>query len=296
MKEVTIYRSPEGKVKILAFYDKLLSQLGFDYEDVTIETRFGSTHIITAGPKDGYPMILFHGGNSLNPFDLKNFISLADKYRIYAPDTIGHPGKSAEVRLSPKNYSYGEWAIDILDCFKLNQPIIIGPSFGGGFLLQLATLAPERISAAVFIVPSGFANGSGLKIMRKLVIPLLRYRLFPNRKNAIKTLLPLVHNVDEDMLNMTILMFSHLKIASHMPRPMKKEELKNFKTPTLIIAADNDILFPGKSVIKRAKQIIPNLVETKLLSNTKHAFYTGAEENLKLVKTITRNFLQHHIS
>ena len=124
MKEYTIYRSPEGKAKILTFYDEQLSKLNFDYEDLIIETRFGST-LITAGPKDGHPMILFHGGNSLNPFDLKSFISLADKYRIYAPDTIGHPGKSAEVRLSPKNYSYGEWAIDILDSLGLDKSIII---------------------------------------------------------------------------------------------------------------------------------------------------------------------------
>ncbi|NVM34434.1 MAG: alpha/beta fold hydrolase [Candidatus Lokiarchaeota archaeon] len=214
MKEKTIYRSAEGKTKILTLYDEIISRLGIEHEDIYLETRYGSTHVLAIGPKEGPPMIFFHGGNSLNPFDLKKFTPLANKYRIYTLDTIGHPGKSSEYRLSPKDNSYGEWAIDVLDGLKLEQSAFVGSSFGGGILLQIASFAPERISAAAFIVPSGFANGSSLSIIRKLVIPLIKYRISPTRKNFERTVLPLVGHLDDDLVEMSLLTISNLKVAS----------------------------------------------------------------------------------
>jgi len=37
-----------------------------------------------------------------------------------------------------------------------------------------------------------------------------------------------------------------------------------------IIGADNDLLFPGKKMLKRAQEIFPSLYEGKLLKNSKH--------------------------
>jgi len=295
LKDDTIYRSAEGKAKIIALYDKFLSRFDIQHEEVNIETRYGSTHVLVIGPKNGPPLIFFHGGNSLNPFDLKKFIPLANEYRIYAPDTIGHPGKSAEYRLSPKDNSYGEWALDVLDGLKLKKAAFVGPSFGGGILLQIASFAPERISAAVFIVPSGFANGSGISIIRKLVIPLMKYRLSPTRKNFEKTILPLVDHPDDDLIEMSYTTIPNLKVASRMPHPMKKKDLLEFKAPSLVIAAENDVLFPGKLVIKNAKKILPNLISSKLLLDKPHAFYTASKQCLEEVITETREFLNNNL-
>ena len=295
MSEKTIYRSTEGKAKIIALYDDFITQLGIEHEDINVETRYGSTHVLAIGPVEAPPLIFFHGGNSLNPFDLKKFAPMANEYRIYAPDTIGHPGKSAEYRLSPKDNSYGEWAIDVLDGLELKKVAFVGPSFGGGILLQIASFAPERISAAAFIVPSGFANGSGISIMRKLVIPLMKYRLSPTRKNFEKTILPLVDHLDDDLIEMSYTTIPNLKVASRMPHPMKKKDLIEFKAPSLVIAAENDILFPGKSVIKNAKKILPNLISTKLLHNKPHAFYTSSKECLEEVINETREFFKNNL-
>jgi len=87
---------------------------------VYVNTRFGRTHILKMGKQNGLPIIAFHGGNSLNPHDLLPLVELAKDYQIYAPDTIGHPGYSDEIRLSSKNMSYGEWALDIID--QVNYP------------------------------------------------------------------------------------------------------------------------------------------------------------------------------
>jgi len=51
---------------------------------------------------------------------------------------------------------------------------------------------------------------------------------------------------------------------------MSKKSGKNVKTPITIFAAEKDIMFPGKKMIKRAKQLFPSLEEIVLLEGSKH--------------------------
>lgn len=48
------------------------------------------------------------------------------------------------------------------------------------------------------------------------------------------------------------------------------QKAKKIITPIHLFAAENDILFPGKKMIKRAKQIFPSLKQTKLFYGSKH--------------------------
>ncbi|MCK4481037.1 MAG: hypothetical protein KAV01_10955, partial [Candidatus Lokiarchaeota archaeon] len=61
------------------------------------------------------------------------------------------------------------------------------------------------------------------------------------------------------------------------------------------LAFQNDTLFPGKSVIKRAKKILPNLFNTKLLRDKPHAFYMASKECLEQVIKITRGFFENNL-
>ena len=118
----SIYRTPEGEAVIHALYDKHLAATGIRTESRMVPTRFGQTHVLLAGPEAAPPLVLLHGGNTINPSMLAWANSLVGKYRLYAPDTIGHPGKSAPVRLSPRDDSYGQWAVDVLDGLGLDRP------------------------------------------------------------------------------------------------------------------------------------------------------------------------------
>ena len=45
----TIYRSEEGKNRILALYDRQLSRLSVPWRDVYVQTSFGKTHVVESG-------------------------------------------------------------------------------------------------------------------------------------------------------------------------------------------------------------------------------------------------------
>jgi len=92
MGKRTIYRSEKGKRFITQHYESYLKTFKYDFERVFVDTSYGKTHVLVAGPIEGKPVFIFQGGNCINPMTLSWFSPLVEKYRIFAPDTIGHPG------------------------------------------------------------------------------------------------------------------------------------------------------------------------------------------------------------
>ncbi len=288
----TIYTCPEGKEKILECYDKMLSKLSTHFNSIFINTRFGKTHILTAGPTEGEPLIVFHGGNVVNPTTLKWFEPFAQRYKIYALDTIGHPGKSDEVRLSPRSDDYGNWILDILDSLNIEKAYFIGPSYGGGILFRFAAIAPQRIKKAIFLVPSAVANGSYWSMITKILIPLFMYRKFPSRKRLIKATEAMFDDkIDEDILEQVGYVYKYVILEKEFPKFITKKELENFTAPSFLIAAENDIFFPAKRIVPRAKQLIPNLVRVKVMEKSSHF---QNDRNIEIITKEILDFLQEH--
>jgi pimeloyl-ACP methyl ester carboxylesterase len=287
----SIYKNAVGEAEIKAIYDHYLRRLDLPYTERTLDTRFGCTHLLVFGPEDGPPLVLLHGGNSVNPHGLLSLRSLLaqNRYRVYAPDTIGHPGYSAPYRISTRGTGYGEWMVDILDTLGLECVPIIGPSFGGGITLRTAAHAPDRIKKAVLVVPAGIVRPPMRSMLVDVVWPMLRYRLKPNQENLRRSVLWMsTEPVDEDFLRLIQAVFQHLHIEPDMFAPVTREDLAEFTAPTMVIAARNDLLFPGEAVIRRAKEVIPNLVETKLLEGR----HLSSREEYDWISVRIQHFLQ----
>lgn len=272
-KNKTIYKSKKEKDTILKTYDRILEKIGQNFEEKMIDTRFGKTHILVTGPKDAIPLMIFQGGNTVNPVTLSWFQPLLEKYRVYAPDTIGHPGYSSENRISSNDNNFSLWVTDILDILQIDKIFMIGPSYGAGIILRTATYAPERILKAVLLMPSGIVSGSIWKMIYKIVLPMLFYRILPNKKMLNRAITPLLTLTEEsDELNAEIigLIYRYIKLEIQLPKYTTKEELKKFDAPVMLFAGENDIFFPAEKVIKKSKEIIPNLISAEKLYNCKH--------------------------
>ena len=255
----------------MELYNQGLKRLNVKYQSKMVDTRYGKTHILIMGPEKGLPVFIFQGGNTINPMTLSWFKPILTKFRIYAPDTIGHPGLSSETRISPKDDSFGKWVIDLLDYFKLKQVNMIGPSYGAGIILRTASFSPNRISKAVLIVPSGISSGSISKMIVKIVFPMVMYRMFPNQKRLKKAVKPMITDtIDNISLNVIGAAYRYVKLETKMPKLTTQEELQDFKAPTMIFSSENDILFPSYKINPKAKAIIPNLVSIETLKANNH--------------------------
>jgi len=267
----SIYRSPKGEDEIHAIYDRQLARLNLPYESRMVNTSFGATHVLMLGPKTASPVVVLQGGNTTSPLTLSWLRPLIRKYRIYAPDTIGHPGKSASIRLSPRGNSYGRWVVDVLDALNLQNPSFIGGSYGAGILLHTAVYAPERISKAVLFIPSGLVSIPA-STMLYWIWWLSLYKINPTTQKLKRILSPMFQNeaIDEDVLEISEAVFRLVHIEPEMPRNVMPEELVNFTAPTLVIAAERDRLFPGIAIAKRAHDLFPNLIATKIIAGATH--------------------------
>jgi hypothetical protein len=71
------------------------------------------------------------------------------------------------------------------------------------------------------------------------------------------------------------------------PVPVISEaEAKGIKTPITLIAAKNDIMFPGEKMLKRTSKIFLSIKKTVLLENSKHV--QNKTDNLKIEEIIMK--------
>ena len=268
----TIYKSSEGETRILELYDSFQKSIGVAFNDRMVNTRFGKTHVLVTGPEQGLPVVITHGGNSITPQGLRGLLPLLKKgqYRAYAPDTIGHPGKSAQVRLSSRDESYGQWLNDVLDGLGLDRAAFIGGSFGAGIILRLAAYAPRRISKMALFVPSGIVAVPLTSMVFRIGLPYLWYLLHPSDQRLRQAVQWMGGEIEDDVLQLIEAVFQSVRLEAEMPRPATTAELADFTAPTLVIAAEKDAMFPGEAVTKRAREIFSNLAVVECLRGGTH--------------------------
>lgn len=267
----TIYKNKSCKDKVLKLYDKQLDRLAIAYNDLYINTSFGKTHLIETGNKSGAPLLLFHGGNATTSYNLLACSFLLNEFHIYAVDTIGHPGKSAENSLSPNKYDYGKWASEVITAIGYTKIRCFGGSFGAGIIAKTMCVSPEKLEKVVLYVPSGIKNAPAYKIMN-MMLPMIMYWITHENKWLEKCILPMavtVENIDEDIFETAKCSIDNVKIKAGMPSNVTPEDMKKCVAPTLVMAGEKDCLFPAKLVIPQAKKMIPNCV-TYLLQNRGH--------------------------
>lgn len=281
----TIYKSETGKKKILELYDQQLNRLPVLYKDLYIETSFGKTHLIETGNTEGMPLLVFHGGNATTAYNLLACGFLFSDFHIYAVDTIGHPGKSAETSLSAFNYDYGRWAAEVISGLGYDTMRMFGGSYGGGIIAKTMCAAPHMIQRAVIYIPAGIKNAVQIR-NAQMMFPMVMYRITRKERWLKKTMLPMAiteDNITDDIFETARLSIDYVKVKTLMPTNVPASKMKKCKAPVLVMAAEKDCLFPAEGVLKRAEKIIPDC-RTYLLRGRGHMHFLSDEEKKMIVE------------
>ena len=281
---MSIYKSQKGKEEILALYDEQLKRLETAYKDLWVSTSFGKTHLIETGNAEGEPLLVFHGGNATTAYNLLACDFLMKDFHIYAVDSIGHPGKSAEVRLSPNNYDYGKWAGEVIEALGYDSICCFGGSFGAGILAKTMCVAPGKVKRAVLYVPSGIKNASAINSM-SMMFPMIMYWITHKDKFLKQCMMPMAieeDNITNDIYETAKLSIDFSKVKTGMPSNVKEKDMRKCEVPTLVMAAEKDCLFPAKGVLPRAERIIKN-VKTYLLEGRGHMHFLTEDEKKMIV-------------
>lgn len=264
------FKSKEGKEKILSLYNQKLNELNIEYSEKLIETKFGVTNVIITGDTKNPPLVLIHGTGGCAPQILDSFPNLVSKYCVYAIDVLAQPNKSSENRLDMTSLDYGKWLIEVVIKLRLKDVTLVGFSFGGFISLKVLEFNETPIRRVFLIAPVYIVNGNPLVGIFKMFLPLKKFIKTNNQKHITKVMNVLFSEYDDFALSYMSTTFQHCNMDFSPLPVISKNSGKNIKTPITIFAAEKDIMFPGKKMIKRATKIFSSLEQTVLMEGSKH--------------------------
>lgn len=262
------YRNQDGYRAAMAGYEGDLLHLTVPHESLFVATRHGLTHLLAAGPYDGRPVVLVHGWNANAAGWWPQINALASMHRLLAPDTIGHAGKSAPVRLPVRGPGYGEWLLDVMDGLGLERAHFIGSSGGAWLIIKLGALAPERIASALLLGPAGFVPVSFSLLVRLLAVGMLRPGPSTPRR-FLEIMSAPGHIVDERRIARHTPLILHFR-SQVLPPTFRDDELRRLIAPSYILIGESDAAFRPAQVVDRAKRILPNLRQAEILPEAGH--------------------------
>ncbi|NQX92067.1 MAG: alpha/beta hydrolase [Flavobacteriales bacterium] len=265
-----LFLSSEGKAAVMQLYDQKLESLGLSAEQRDIPTSFGNSRVIITGNPEKAPIVLVHGSNGNAPIALETYKALLSEFRVYAIDLLAQPNKSEGTLLSMKDNSYGIWMNEVLDSLQLDSVTMAGFSLGGLVILKTLEYNESRVKQVFLSAPAYIVNGNPLKALFKVFIPMKAYMRTKKQKHLEKFLSSLFSERDEfavEYLTVVLLEFE----LDFTPVPViASEKAAKIQTPITIFAAENDAIFPGKKMVKRASKIFPSLANVELIPNSKH--------------------------
>ncbi|ASO06725.1 alpha/beta fold hydrolase [Arenibacter algicola] len=264
------FKSKEGKEKIITLYNQKLNELNIEFSEKSVETKFGVTNVITTGDTKNPPLVLIHGTGGCAPQILDSFPNLVSKYCVYAVDVLAQPNKSAENRLDMKSLDYGKWLIEVIIKLRLKNVTLVGFSFGGLIGLKALEFNETPVKQVFLVAPVYIVNGNPILNVWKMFIPLKKFIKTNNQEYIKKVMEVLFSDYDDFALAYMSTTFQYCNMDFSPLPVISKNRAQNIKTPITIFAAEKDIMFPGKKMIKRAKQIFPSSIELLLLEGAKH--------------------------
>ena len=132
--------------------------------------------------------------------------------------------------------------------------------------------APERVSRAALVSPSGIAAGPLRRMLAEVALPMLLYRLRPTRERLLRAARPILTEPEEDDLAVRQLgaVYRHVRLDAGLPRIATRKELEGFGGPVAVFAAEEDIFFPARAVLAQSRKIFPNISHAECLRGCRH--------------------------
>lgn len=270
-----IYKTPEGKAAIMAWYDGVLARWPVPCEAMTVRTRVGDTFVMASGKDKAPPIVLLHGAATNSAMWLSDAAVFGRAYRVYAVDLSGEPGRTVPVYLDWYGDAFAEWLDEALDYLFIDEAALIGMSQGGWVALKYAIFRPERVGRMVLLAPGGITRdrvsfallASSLKAMGTFGADQMDRLLYG----------PLP--VPEEARTASRLIAQHFRPRMGVPPLFSDKELKRVTMPTLLVIGENDPLRNATKVAGRLHRLVPKLTPM-MIPRAGHMLYSIGDQIL----------------
>lgn len=275
----TLWKSEAAKERMRHWHQTFRAQIARPLESRVARTSYGETHVLVGGPQDGTPVVLLHGALATSAHVLMELEHLLDNHRVYAVDVVGQSVMSADVRLPVDDDTTGRWLAETLDGLELSSAAIVAISWSGFVAQRFAKVAPERVTTLVLLVPAGVVASPRWSGFVSMGWPLTRYLFAPNPSNRDRLLKALLSTPEDAMWGPYLAeAFTSANLRGmRVPRLSREGEFSSLACPVHVIAASQDVSFPGEALIRRARVLFPTLAHVEVLEGAKHSPPTTPE-------------------
>ena len=238
-------------------------------------------HYVEVGDKQNPPLIFLHGILAFTQSYSEFIERLAEKYFVVGIDMRGH-GRST---IGTEPYSHKLVADDVIlvaDEIGLDKFYVVGHSAGGFALLSIAKLYSERLIKGVSI--ASLYNHEGIDYNEKNDDYLTRKGFMDNRNNRNNYTLKIFDRAYEkigehekfDSTKKVMVDYGTSMFPSY-----NKSDLKDIKTPILVIVAGEDERIKPEHTIQ-----ISTLIENSKLEVVKGAPHFGIVKRKKYINIV----------
>jgi len=265
---VSVFKSKEGRQRILDQYDKLLSAFDFEYREQYVNTSYGLTYVLESGPNDLRPLLLFHGSTSNGAAWFTDIERLTQHYHVLAVDLIGDAGHSAETRLDMKSDGYAMWIRELFERFGIKKASLMGNSLGAWMCLKFASVFPEKVERIVLLAASGIAP-----VRLSFVFRVILYSLRGGKGGEAIT--QMVYG--KDQIPQEVIDYINIISENYSPYTGKipvlpDSDMTRLVMPVMYIAGEDDKLTNVPKSARRLKKLLPRPT-VYVLKNTGHVIY-----------------------
>ncbi|MFZ4929592.1 alpha/beta fold hydrolase [Chryseobacterium sp. Mn2064] len=275
MKQKTVFKSNDDKEKVLMQYENSLSNFNGSIQQDIVDTSFGKTHVLSYG-NDAHPkLVLLHGANSNATSWIKDFSLYSEKYKVYAVDVVGEPGKSDQNRLPYGNDNYSDWLNEVFQKLQIENANLIGLSQGGWLAVKFAVKFPKKVNTLILLSPAGIVNTEGGFIMKAVL-----YSLFGGfGKRKINQLIMGNQKVDQSVVDFMDLMQASVNSRMDKEYIFSDDELRKLTMPTFFIGGANDVIRNSVKIKERLTSLLPDF--TFYIDPEKGHVLIGLTEKIK---------------
>ncbi|NPV91009.1 MAG: alpha/beta hydrolase [Firmicutes bacterium] len=260
-----VFKSTEGKNRVLAVYDSVLGSWPVPLKEMHIDTRLGCTYVIASGDEASPPLVLLHGTSSNSAFWCGEVVEYARFRRVYAVDIPGEPGRSGDIQHPIKGTDYTGWLLDVWHGLGLDRAALLGVSLGGWAAIGFASRHPERVDRLVLLCPSG-VGPQRLSFMFR-AIPLML--LGEKGADRIARMVAGGQSIPREALEYSKLISRSFNLRAESVPIYPDAELSQLTMPTLLYAGKKDVLLDSAKTGERLKRLLPR-VEAHLLTGQGH--------------------------
>lgn len=280
MQTKRAFKSQEGKAAVLKFYDSLLEEWPLPNERFYVETRFGSTFIISTGEKDAPPLILLHGSGFNSIMWLGDTREYSRNYRVYAVDIPGEPGRSNENQLPFKGSAFAEWLLDVFKALKLEKASLIGISLGAWLSTKFSVSYPEKVDKLVLLCPAGIGRQKTSFLFKAMIYMLFGEKGMDKLYNQING----NQSLPEVALQYQKLIGKNFNFRREVIPLFSDLELKQLAMPVILFVGEKDIMLHSVATANRLRNLLPH-AKINVLPGAGHTLINLTEQIISFLKS-----------